>query len=252
MNDIILSEIGLTDSEIKVYKALLELGDSTRGDIVNKAQIAGSKIYEILERLQEKGLVSVYSQNKVKHFKPVNPKQLIIYLEQKQRSLKELSHQTQELLPQLMSTYMSSKEEQELELYTGLKGLEIIFREQVDLLKPGETCYVIGGTRGSDEGDVQAFFERIHVMRQEKGIKTRMLFNKIQKSATEKRYSSRRYPLTQSRYIDHSSPVAINIYADRTVIIIFSKKISAIHIKSTEVSKSFLEYFNILWKQADK
>src|SRR3989338_1850320 len=119
MQDTILSEIGLTESEIKVYKALLELGDSTRGDIVNKAQIAGSKIYEILERLQEKGLVSVYVQNKIKHFKAANPKQLIIYLEQKQHNLQNVSQQTRQLLPQLLALYKSSNEEQELELYRG-------------------------------------------------------------------------------------------------------------------------------------
>ena len=61
----ILREIGLTDSETKVYLALLELGDSTRGEIVNTAGIAGSKLYEIIDKLQDRGLVSVYIKNKV-------------------------------------------------------------------------------------------------------------------------------------------------------------------------------------------
>ncbi len=250
MNSSVLSDMGLTDSEIKVYKALLELGDSTRGDIVNTSQISGSKVYEILERLQEKGLVSVYSQNNIKHFKPANPKQLIIYLEQKQQKLHTLSLQTHQLLPQLLALYESSNEEQEVELYTGLKGLDIIFREQVDTLKRGETCYVIGGTKGSDESDVQTFFEKVHVMRQEKGIRTKMLFNKIQKNTTETRYSNKKFPLTQTRYIDHCSPVAINIYANQTSIIIFGKKISTVRITSTDVAKSFTEYFTLLWKTA--
>jgi len=252
MQDTILSEIGLTESEIKVYKALLELGDSTRGIIVNKAQITGSKIYEILERLQERGLVSVYIENNIKHFKATNPKQLILYLEQKQNKLQGLLQQTRYLLPQLLSLYDTSDKEQEVELYTGLKGLEILFREQIDTLKAGEICYVIGGTKGTNEDEIQSFFEKIHIMRQEKGIKTRMLFNKTQKITTKKRYSYKKFPLTKTKYIEHSSPVAINIYADKTIIIIFGRKVNAIHIRSKEVAKSFIEYFNLLWNTATK
>ena len=65
----VLREIGLTESENKIYLALLDLGDSTRGDIVNKSGVAGSKVYDLLERLREKGLVSIYVKDKVKHFK---------------------------------------------------------------------------------------------------------------------------------------------------------------------------------------
>ena len=79
-----------------------------------------------------------------------------------------------------------------------------------------------------------------------------MLYNLRQKAAASKDYSTKKYPGTTTKYIEHTSPVAINIYKDRTTIIIFSKKISAIHIKSQDVANSFLEYFNILWKQAIK
>ena len=60
MKDDVLTEIGLSDSEKKVYLALLELGDSTRSDIVNRAKVTGSKVYELLEKLQDKGFVSIY------------------------------------------------------------------------------------------------------------------------------------------------------------------------------------------------
>ena len=79
----ILKELGLSQSEIRVYLALLELGDSTRSDIVNKSGIAGSKVYDILEKLKDKGLISIYDQNKVRHFKPINPKQILNYVEEK-------------------------------------------------------------------------------------------------------------------------------------------------------------------------
>ncbi len=246
----VIKEIGLTDSETKVYLALLELGDSTRSDIVNRSMIAGSKVYEILERLKEKGLVSIYTQNKVKHFKPTNPKQLITYLEDQKEHISQVEKQVSIILPKLLAEFQSSKEEQEVELLSGLKGLEILFREQIEILNSNDTCYVIGGTRGTEEEATQAFFEKIHLLREQKKIRTKMLFNLRQKATTESLYSSKKYPGTTTRYIPHTSPVAINVYKDRTVIIIFGKKVTAIHIKSQDAANSFMEYFDLLWKQA--
>ncbi len=251
MNDNILREIGLSESEKNVYLALLELGDSTRGAIVYTSGVAGSKVYELLEKLQEKGLVSIYIRDKVKHFKPTNPKQILTYLHEKKEHITTVEKQAQSILPHLLDTFYSSKEEREVEMLTGLKGLEIMFREQVDLLKPGETCYVIGGTIGSnEEAAVLAFFVRVHDWRQQKGIKTKMLYNIDQRDVIRKLYSSKKYKGTTTRFIEHTSPVAINVHKDRTIIIIFGKKITSIYIKSQDIATSFIEYFNILWKQS--
>lgn len=245
----VLNEIGLSESEKRVYLALLDLGDSTRGDIVNNSKVAGSKIYELLEKLQKKGLVSIYLKNKIKHFKVTNPKQILNYIEAKKQKMIETEEQARLILPKLLAKFNSSKKDQEVELITGIKGLEIIFREQIELLSKGDTCYVIGGTnKGADEKIIQGFFEKIHLMREAKKIKTKMLFNLQQKESTHKLYSTKKYPRTSTRYINHTSPVAINIYKDRTIIIIFGVEIASIFIKSKEVADSFTEHFNLLWK----
>lgn len=249
MKDLFLA-MGLTVSEKKVYLALLDLGDSTRSNIVSSSKIAGSKVYEILEKLRQKGFISVYTKNKIKHFKPLHPHQILNYLDAKKEEIALLEKQAELELPSLLAKFASSKEEQEVELISGLKGLEVIFREQLELLKPGETCYVIGGTKGYDEDALSAFFEKIHVRRDKSKIKTKMLFNKNQKKEVEKTYSSKKHVWTSTKYIEHKSPVAINIYKNKTIIIIFGKSITSIYITSQNVANSFLEYFNLLWKQA--
>ena len=74
-----------------------------------------------------------------------------------------------------------------------------------------------------------------------------MLFNLRQKETTKKLYSLKKYSSTKTRYIQHTSPVAINIYKDRTIIIVFGKRINSISIKSSDVASSFIEYFKLLW-----
>ena len=61
-----LREAGLTDGEIKVYLALLELGAATTGPIIEKSGIARSIIYQILDKLMQKGLVSMVMKDKTK------------------------------------------------------------------------------------------------------------------------------------------------------------------------------------------
>ena len=73
----LLKEIGLTDSEIKVYVALLEIGSSSKGPIVDKSGVASSKIYELLEKLMQKGLVSQVIKSNVKYFEAAPPKRLL-------------------------------------------------------------------------------------------------------------------------------------------------------------------------------
>ena len=77
-----LEEIGLTKSEIKVYLALLELGSSQTGKIVQKSKAASSKIYEILEKLIQKGLVSYIIKSGIKHFEAAPPERIMDYLEE--------------------------------------------------------------------------------------------------------------------------------------------------------------------------
>lgn len=243
----VLKSIGLTDSETKVYLALLEIGDTTRGELVNRSGIAGSKVYEVLEKLHSKGLISIYTVEGIKHFKAVSPKQVLQYIDDQKDEIAKAEDLAKRVLPELMARFASSEEEQEVGLLVGLKGLEIIFHEQIEMMKKGEACYVIGGTRGSDEESVYAFFHKIHVLRQKKRILTKMLYNMDQRHLIEAHYSNKEFPLTETRYIKLMSPVAINIYRDRTVIIVFGKKITSIQIISQDVADSFLEYFRMLW-----
>ena len=55
-----LQGIGLTDGESKVYVALLQLQTATKSAIVKESSVSSSKVYEILDRLLAKGLVSTF------------------------------------------------------------------------------------------------------------------------------------------------------------------------------------------------
>ena len=102
----ILQDIGLSVTESKVYLALLELGNALAGEITKKSQINRTNVYDALERLIEKGLVTYVISANRKVFEPVNPERLKEILEEKQANFNTL-------LPELELKYKEHKSEEE-------------------------------------------------------------------------------------------------------------------------------------------
>ena len=84
-----LQQLGLTEGESKVYEALLSLGSSTVGPIVKKSGVAYSNIYEILNRLLEKGFVSFVTKEKTKYFQAAEPTRIKDYLEKQEAEFRK-------------------------------------------------------------------------------------------------------------------------------------------------------------------
>ena len=75
-----LEGIGLTNAEIKVYLALLELGATKTGLLIEKSGLKSSVVYSALARLMEKGLVSSIKEGKMSTYKASDPKNIIEYI----------------------------------------------------------------------------------------------------------------------------------------------------------------------------
>ena len=99
----VLKDLGLTGGEIRVYLALLELGKSSANAIIRKSGISPSKIYDVLERLLKKGVVSYFISGKVRNYAAVSPERLKVMLVNRKelyfRELDELEKNLNETIP---------------------------------------------------------------------------------------------------------------------------------------------------------
>ncbi|MFH1770284.1 MAG: helix-turn-helix domain-containing protein [archaeon] len=246
----LLEEIGLTKSEIKVYQSLLELGKSSAGPIVSKAKIASSKVYELLDKLMEKGLVTSYIDSSTKFFKAVNPDRLMDYLRTKKRALDSKEKQLTTLMPELQQIFNEHVEETEVELFKGYKGLGNVFKEMINTLKKGDEFLVIGGGDSPTANKrTKLFYENIHRKRSEKGIVLRIIFSEARRKSLK---SMALFPYTKPRYLGYGTPSTINIYKDTTILITMSPEPAAIRIKSKSITESYRIYFEKMWKEAKK
>ena len=121
-----LKRIGFTDGEAKAYLSLLRLGSSTVGPIVKDSRISYSKIYEVLGRLLEKGLISYIVKEKTKYFQAVEPNKLLDFLNNKEKEIAKNKEILKTILPKL-EQMKDDEMLQETEIFIGIKGLKTAY-----------------------------------------------------------------------------------------------------------------------------
>ncbi len=247
-----LEQFGLTRGEAKVYEALLVLGSSTVGPIVMKANVAHSNIYEILNRLLEKGLVSFNVKEKTKYFQAVDPTRIKEYLEKKELDLKKSKQVFDSILPGLEKLKNFIKTKEESEIFIGEKGLMTAYQ------------YLLKGTDKSNEGvffdEINRTPEKYYEMAEKFYIKSWHLLRKFRSKWKGISNESRRktklvkaYPsFIEQRYVDYPVPGNIDVINDKTLITVWGEKPIGILIQSQQVADNFRNYFYYVWDQAKK
>jgi len=246
----VLEKIGLTKGESKTYLALLGTGQSSIGPIVKESGMSTSKSYEILSRLEQKGLVSHVFKNKTKYFKAANPERVLELVTNEYKEIEKKKKQVEKIIPQLIAYQNEIQSNYEAEIYYGLSGLETLFYEQLRNLKKGEDHYVIGITHFKDyPKNVALFFKKLQTMRDRKGIISNYLFSETARGTFDYMKKSKSCKI---RHLPFASLVSINVYNDVTIISIFIGQPILFKITSNIVAENFIEYFKILWKQGEK
>jgi len=246
----ILEKIGLTGNEIKAYLALMDLGASSVGDIIKKSGVASSKVYELLDKLMEKGLVSTHLEANIKYFKAANPQRLKEFLDSRIENLKEDEQELKKILPELISRFESQKKEIEIELFKGYKGVRTVFYDMLNELNKGDKFLVIGGgDQPTTNENTKLFFEQMHKKRAEKGIILRIIFSESRRKSYK---LMRAFKHTIARFLPYGTPSTINIYDDTTILLVMSPSPAAIRIKDKQITESYRRYFEQMWKLAKR
>ncbi len=242
-----LKNIGLTDSEIKVYLALLELGTSTKGPIVNKSGVASSKIYELLDKLIEKGLVSYIIKENRKYFRAADPSRILDYLKEKQSQIKEQENDISQILPQLLLKQKLANSMKDAEIYKGIKGYQTAREQLLKLMKKGDTMLVIGAPAEVND-KIEAWLLDYHKRREKQGIGMKILYNENARTYGELRTQ---WKLTEVKYMSENiiTPSWIEIFNDNVLICVLAASPLTFMIQNKDVADSFRSYFELLWNQ---
>ena len=246
-----LERIGLTKSEAKVYATLLTIGSSTSGPIMNHARVSSSKIYGILLRLIERGLVSYTLKGKTKYYQASTPEVLNDYMNEKEEELRDQRAIVKEILPQLKGLQKLTLQKECAQLYIGWKGMMNAFNSILDALNEGEEYIAFAQTGGEEtSSEVKQFFHQYQRKREEKKLSVKLIAHESERkvfSATP--YSQfRRFHV---RYVKHCPP-GIVIFGDHIFISAFEENPMGVIIGSREMAKAYRNYFYSAWSEASQ
>ncbi len=246
MDKDIFTKIGLTNNETKVYLTLLGMGAVPAGEIVKKTELHRACVYDVLERLLEKGLTSYVMISNVKHFEATNPRQFLSYIDSKKDELMNYRKQIDKIMPELESKRKLSREEQEATIYKGKRGIKPIFE---DIIRQRKTMHVYGAT-GRFKEFFPVYYHNFHNRRTKAKINIKMIY----KESVRKEKREKELKLFEAKYLpnEFDTPATTFIYGEKVVILIWEEQPIATVIRSKKVAQSYLVNFNLLWKIAKK
>jgi len=229
-----LIESGLPTNESKVYLELLKLGSVSANDLAKRLSLDRTLVYQVLNRLIEKGLANYINKENKRFYAPSNPKNLL-------NPIKEKESIVLNLIPKLEAIEKVKEVEQEIRVYEGKNGLKVL----MDGLLQTKDILILGAT-GKTYDCLK--YELPHLIKkaEDSGIRGKMILSSQYK----------KHPMTKIKGIkvkfmeELDSPSTTIIYKDKISIHLITEKAMVITIKNKEIADSHRSYFNLLWKSA--
>ena len=241
-----LRKIGLTGSEIKVYLALIRLGTSSKGNLIKESKITPSNIYEITDKLIDKGLCSTIIKNGVKQFMGAPPVRIRDYLRKKQEEILQEEKELEKIMPEFQSLYERVPEGVRVEVFIGWKGVETVYINLLDMAKKNEEVHIIGAGTAKEERKLELFYTKYGRIAFKKGLKIKVIFNENARNYIEniEKNIKRSY---NKRFLFDYTPTEILIFRNMTTILFRRDEPIIILIKDSKTANSFRKYFEELW-----
>ncbi len=141
---VILKNFGLSEKEIAVYLALIELGPSSVREISSKSKVNRGTTYDILKSLIALGVVSYYNKESKQYFMAEEPEKLLSAIDQKQENLLEVRKNIQESLPLIKTLFEKQGGKPVVKFYEGSKGVRQIFEDVLaEVLTTADKTYYL-------------------------------------------------------------------------------------------------------------
>src|SRR3989344_9075868 len=193
MDESILENLGLSKAEIKIYLALLELGASTSGPLIQKSGLQSSAVHRTLKTLLDKGIITYVKLGKDNNYQSTNPKNLLEFIENKKKRFLDI-------LPELENKQKSGKGNYSTEMFLGKKAMFSALLNIIKDGKNGEDYLSFSLVEPHDDKELVDFYQTYNLRRREKKLKVKVLVNEEAKPIYEKNYTKELLKKANVRY----------------------------------------------------
>ncbi len=227
---------GLSVREAEVYETLLKKGHATANEVAKAGFIERTVIYNILNKLVEKGFVSYINEEKKRLYFTTSPDNLLIGCREKQKIIEGLVENIKTMVP-------ASEAKPLVQIFEGKEGLKVLY--EIALQCQNETFYSMGVT-GKSLDILGLSFRNIAERVGKNRINLKIIANP---EARGHRFT--REKIVEIRYAlkKYKSAVTTSIFGDYVVLNLTEKPIMVL-IHSKEMARAYKNYFSVLWNHA--
>lgn len=240
-------KVGLTDSEIKVYDSLCQIESTTVINLTSQTGLYRTNIYDILEKLKKKGLVTSIKKNNVMHFSITDPRNLLKLLVDKEKEIKSSKIDLLDYIKNIKTSLPNTKETP-ISIFQGKEGLQFFYDQLVDIAKSKDEILLIASSI-TVLNVFNYYFLNLSKRIKHINVKGRMIANKkIIHSTILKKVMG--HVDMKLRFLPpgYVSPVAVFIFRNHIGFCNFMENPFVIIIDDKPLAKSYKLHFEDLWK----
>lgn len=232
-----LKKLGMNDIESRIYLSLLKIPQQTTVTLSKNTGINRRTIYDNMELLITKGLVTYNIIKGTKFFNANDVKTLKQLIDEKLFTLENI-------FPILKDLQDSKFENTKIDILIGKQGIKTILE---DAIENGKEVYWIGGGLHI----VESFKFSKYLQEKVEKLKIKLLQPKIKEINKRLKFFKRiEYRFLPKKF---SSSVGLIIYDDKLVIgKLDENDIISIFIKGKEFAETFRIYFDMIWNISKK
>ena len=219
-----------------MYLALQKSGETKAGKIIQQTGLQSSVVHNALNALQEKGFITHILVGNIKQYRSLKPTLIKTYLDNKNREFEKI-------IPSIESLNNDTGNFPTAEVFTGIKGLLAATNKMIENKdKKNIFMYFAVDEKQSSEQTIE-FFEKLDMIKKEKGIKVKGIANK-------KNQSLKGYDKSEIKFTEMEIPPAMNIYGNKVLFYSFKNKPKGILIESEEIADQYRQLWNSIWKKS--
>lgn len=239
----LLEQSGLNQSEVKIYKRLLEYGELTPPRLSELTGLTRQNTYAALRTLASKQLIEQIPRRKNLTYQAQHPNKLVEFVDKQIDETKIVQKSLTANLSELVSLYNLSNSKPGIAYFEGLENVKKIY---LDVLraKPDEVL-VFRSTH--DDEKLGNFLIDIKRRRALNGTKTRMISQTV---VTNEKIQEDKKLLIQRKYVPDEVfhlDTEVAITSSQVSFITFDKKVNGFVITSKELAQTLRTIFESLW-----
>lgn len=254
----LLSDIGLSDKEAAMYISLLRHGEQPISFLAKKVGFNRGTGYVILHSLLEKGLATKSTKKDVNYFAPLDPEQLITYLEHRKQKIESDKTRVKAMMEQLTAIANPHTIKPKIKFFDGPEGARTVLEDT--LSSHGKIIHAYQSIADVIDFVGADFFEdytnrRIKAFHILHAIQTRDKDKKaFELDPRAKRHTTSKKELREIRYAseDMAFPMTMYIYDNKLAVISSKEEGFALIIESMELAEMQKKLFKMMWNSMDK